>query len=111
MKINRIKNKIRSMIGLLTIMFFNANVAMATKLENSRAITGTKELLQDGSKVLLILAPLSGACFIGYYYMRRQGADETDDKKWTNKIKIAIGATVGVVLASGMLNVLISYYK
>lgn len=110
MKINRIK-KLRNMITLLVIMFFNSNIAMATSLESSRLVTGTQKLLQDASKVLLILAPVSGACFIGYFLTRMHGADETDDKKWKSRIKITVIATVGVVLASGTLNVIISYYK
>ena len=60
---------------------------------------------------LLILAPVLTACLIGYYLLRKSASDEMDTKRWDNRIKIAIISCIGVVIASGLINIIIGYYR
>ena len=46
-----------------------------------------------------------------YFCIRRSAADEMDQKKWNNRIAVAVVSCVGAVLGSATLNVIIGYYQ
>ena len=71
----------------------------------------TENLIKDVTNWLLILAPVLTACLIGYYLLRKSASDEMDTKRWDNRIKIAIISCIGVVIASGLINIIIGYYR
>ncbi len=79
-------------------------------LETSKLATGTKNLLADIQKILLMLAPIIGGVVLIYLFIRRAGADEHDKKMWDNRIKVTIISTVGAVLAVAILKIILSYY-
>ena len=65
----------------------------------------------DLTNWLLILAPTLTILLVGYYLLRKSSSDDMDGKRWDNRIKIAIICCVGVVVASGLINLIIGYYR
>lgn len=80
-------------------------------LASSKAVTGTKALLGDISNILLVVAPLVGTACIVYFAVRHGAADEMDQKKWKQRIIVAVVSIIVAVIASALINVLIGYYQ
>lgn len=98
-------------VGLvLTSLFFYTNTCFAT-LQESSIVTGTEALISDLTSWLLILAPVLTVLLVGYFFLRKAASDEMETRKWDNRIKIALISCVGVIVASGLINVIMSYYK
>lgn len=111
-KLRKLINRKRiEKVGLvLTSLFFYTNTAFAT-IQESTIVTGTEKLIGDLTSWLLILAPVLTVLLVGYFFLRKAASDEMDSKRWDNRIKVALISCVGVVVASGLINVIISYYK
>ena len=104
--------KIRKMgIMIFVAVMLFTNCCFASSIAESKLATGTENLIKDLTNWLLILAPILTAGLIGYYLLRRSASDEMDTKRWDNRIKVAIISCVGVLIASGLINVIISYYR
>lgn len=86
-------------------------ISSASSVEGSQLAIGTEKLIKDVTNWLLILAPVLTACLIGYYLLRKSASDEMDTKRWDNRIKIAVISCIGVVIASGLINIIIGYYR
>lgn len=98
-------------VGLvLTSLFFYTNTCFAT-IQESTIVTGTEKLISDLTSWLLILAPVLTILLVGYFFLRKAASDEMDSKRWDNRIKVALISCVGVIVTSGLINVIISYYK
>ena len=82
----------------------------AADFGSSILATGTKSLATDVGKYLLIIAPITGALLGVYFFIRRQAADEMDQKKWNDRIKATIISTLGAVLVSTIIVLIASYY-
>lgn len=80
-------------------------------ISSSKIATGTQQLIQDATTFLMILAPVAAGMLIIYFCIRRSAADEMDQKKWNNRITVAIVSCIGAVAGSAMLNVIIGYYQ
>jgi heme/copper-type cytochrome/quinol oxidase subunit 2 len=96
---------------LSMVAFFYSSIVYAESVQNSKLVTGTKQLFQDATAALLILAPIFGVLLIIYFLIRKSAADEVDQKKWNTRITIVVICVVGCVLASALINVIISYYQ
>ena len=46
-----------------------------------------------------------------YFCIRRGMADEMDQKKWNNRIVVAVVSCIGAVLGSATLNLILGYYQ
>lgn len=77
----------------------------------SQLAIGTQNLIQDVSNWLLILVPIVGGLCITAFAIARANADEQDKKMWTGRMKTAIISTVIGVCASGIISLVMSYYK
>ncbi len=101
--------------GLLTalLMLQNSTVAYAAGggIGNSQIAKGTEKLIQDATTWLMVLAPVVAGLLIIYFCIRRSAADEMDQKKWNNRIVVAIVSCIGAVLGSASLNIIIGYYQ
>lgn len=98
-------------VGLaLTSLFCYTNTCFAA-IQDSKVVTGTQSLINDLTSWLLILAPVLTVLLVGYFFLRKAASDEMDAKRWDNRIKIAIISCIGVVVASGLINVIMNYYK
>ena len=86
-------------------------VITSLAVQDSKIATGTQNLITDLTNWLLILAPILTVLLIGYYLLRKSSSDEMDGKRWDSRIKIAIICCVGVIVASGLINLIVGYYK
>ncbi len=46
-----------------------------------------------------------------YCLLRRNMADEMDHKKWQTRMIVSLISGVGIVVASGVIKALVSYYQ
>lgn len=86
-------------------------MSRAAAVESSALATGAKKLIADLSNWLLVLAPIAGGVLIIYCCIWRAAADETDTKKWNNRITVIIVSTIGAVVASATLNLVLGYFR
>ena len=104
--------KIRRMgIMIFVAVMLFTNYCFASSVADSKLATGTENLINDLTNWLLILAPVLTACLVGYYLLRKSASDEMDTKRWDNRIKVAVISCIGVVIASGLINIIIGYYR
>lgn len=99
------------MLVLLFTNFCFATEEGVTGIQNTVLVKGTQQLISDLTSWLLVIAPTLTILLIGYYLLRKSASDEMDGKRWDNRVKIALICCVGVVVASGLINALIGYYK
>lgn len=85
--------------------------AYATGVAGSQIAKGTEKLIQDSTTWLMVLAPVAAGLLIIYFCIRRSAADEMDQKKWNNRIMVAVISCIGAVLGSATLNIIIGYYQ
>lgn len=113
--------KYRIKLKLLSCIFFlqlNKLIVFAdTKgngaagdIASSKLVTGTIKLCNDISSALLLIAPFFGGCLLAYFFVRKNGADDTDQKQWDKRIKLTFFCVVGAFVASGVLNTVTGYY-
>ncbi len=93
-----------------TFFMFQVTNIYATSIDNSTLVTGTEELITDVTTRLLIFAPLVTVVLLIYFFIRRSGADEMDQKKWNGRIITAVISCLGAVLTSATLQILLAYY-
>ncbi|MGI6189942.1 MAG: Mbov_0395 family pilin-like conjugal transfer protein [Caldicoprobacteraceae bacterium] len=86
-------------------------VFAAPGISDSKLARGTEKLIQDVTTWLMVLAPVVTGLLIIYFCIRRAAADEMDQKKWNNRIVVAIVSCIGAVLGSATLNLIIGYYQ
>lgn len=102
-------------LNILTALFLWSNsipvYATSGGIQSSKLATGTKQLIQDATTYLMILAPIAAGMLIIYFCIRKSAADEMDQKKWNNRITVAVVSCIGAVLGSATLNVIIGYYQ
>ena len=107
------KSAYKMYIAAITVMYsvlFCKSAIAAGNFGSSIFATGTKNLAQDVGIFLLIIAPITGALLGVYFFIRRQAADEMDQKKWNDRIKATIISTLGAVLVSSAITLIASYY-
>lgn len=95
------------------IMLQSSTTAYASDgdISGSQIAKGTENLIKDATTWLMILAPVAAGLLIIYFCIRRSAADEMDQKKWNNRIVVAIVSCIGAVLGSATLNLIIGYYQ
>lgn len=107
---NKTRSKVRFFMTLF-FLFFNSTVAKANAIENSKFGTGLKNMFKDASAYLLVISPIAGALFAIYFLIRKNAADEQDQKQWNKRLITTGICVVGAVLVSGTINVIISYFQ
>ena len=110
----RLKQTVRAVgVGIATLAasFFMSVQAYAAGVEDSQIVTGTEQLIGDLTNWLMILAPVVSGLLIIYFCIRRGMADEMDQKKWNNRIVVAVVSCIGAVLGSATLNLILGYYQ
>lgn len=95
----------------LAVSFMAATPAYAADgVNGSQIVKGTEKLINDVTTWLMVLAPVVAGLLIIYFCIRRSAADEIDQKKWNNRIVVAIVSCIGAVLGSATLNLILGYY-
>lgn len=95
----------------LTVAAMTAVPASAAGVNDSQIVKGTEKLIGDVTTWLMVLAPVVAGMLIIYFCIRRSAADEMDQKKWNNRIVVAIVSCIGAVLGAATLNLILGYYK
>lgn len=109
---DKIKSKGLAVLVMMQVLFFNTPVfAIGGSVGNSKIAKGTEALIRDATTWLMILAPIVGGLLVIYFFIRRSGADEQDQKRWNNRIVTAIISVIGAVLGSAIINLIIGYYQ
>lgn len=98
-------------ISTLAASFFMSTPAYAANVQDSQIVKGTEKLIGDLTTWLMVLAPVVAGLLIIYFCIRRGMADEMDQKKWNNRIMVAVVSCIGAVLGSATLNLILGYYK
>ena len=101
----RLKQTVRAAgagIATLAASFFMSAPAYAAGVQDSQIVKGTW---------LMVLAPVVAGLLIIYFCIRRGMADEMDQKKWNNRIVVAVVSCIGAVLGSATLNLILGYYQ
>ena len=95
---------------LLTLAVLALCLTPAYGFAGSTIATGTQRLLEDVSKWLVVLSPISAGAVCVYFIIRRGMADEQEGKMWQHRIVTAIVCGVGGMLAGGIISLVSSYY-
>ena len=109
----RLRKSVRAAgVGFSTLAasFFMSAPAYAAGVEDSQIVTGTEQLIGDLTTWLMVLAPVVSGLLIIYFCIRRGMADEMDQKKWNNRIVVAVSC-IGAVLGSATLTLILGYYQ
>ena len=95
----KVVKKILEKINLIGIaMMITAQAAFADSIQDVTAwIIG----LGSGVTILMVI----------YCLLRRNMADEMDHKKWQTRMIVSLISGVGIVVASGVIKALVSYYQ
>ncbi|MCX7748227.1 MAG: hypothetical protein N2645_15275 [Clostridia bacterium] len=107
----KLRKKLSVAICLACITIASATSVFADSVSDSKIAKGTEKLMADVTTWLMVLAPVAAGLLIIYFCIRRSAADEMDQKKWNNRIVVAIVSCIGAVLGSATLNLIIGYYK
>lgn len=112
----KMRNKI-SYILVLFFLFYNKAVVLATeegsgnKIQDSKAGKGLVNLINDASLFLLVLSPIAGGLLAVYFFIRKNAADEQDQKQWNKRLIITGVCVVGAVLVTSTITVVTGYFK
>lgn len=109
--LKRNKLKVINLIIIVCCIMFLATSSYADSIQDSKPFTGFKRLLEDAGKALLVISIPVGIAVTAYCFLRRGAADEMDYKKWTTRIHVAIGSTIGAISAGAIISVVSSYFK
>jgi ABC-type molybdate transport system permease subunit len=110
-KLKRILKTASVELTALAVSVMFSIPASATGINDSKIVTGTAKLINDVTTWLMVLAPVVAGLLILYFCIRRSAADEMDQKKWNNRIVVAIVSCIGAVLGSATLNLILAYYN
>ena len=106
----KFKNKFITVFWIIQMLFLNVQNVYADGIGNSKLATGTEALITDATTWLMVIAPIVGGLLVIYFFIRRSGSDEQDQKRWNNRITTAIVSTIGAVLGSAIINLIAGYY-
>ncbi len=101
---------INGILVIFLLLIFCSN-AYAGGLEGSKFVTGTKKLLLDIGKTLVLLGIIAAGVFMSYYGVRMAAADEQDKKGWKNRIMAAAIGSIICVSAGTIITMLVKYYQ
>lgn len=107
------KRNIITMLVVVTIfcIYSNQTVIYASGLSDSKLVTGTTKLVNDGLKVLTGLIAAVGTLFEVWQAIKMQGAeDEGDVKIIKKKMKTILVCTIGGTMASALVSLIVGYY-
>lgn len=107
---NKPKKTINLIIATAFIILVKVNV-LAGNIQNDKVVTGTKKLIQDATKAIGIIGALVSVLFGIYFFIRKNMADEQDQKMWNKRITTTVICAVGIVVISGLLNTIVKYYQ
>ena len=112
--LQRCKAAGKTFLAAFAVFLLNTQTAYASGISESKLAKGTEKLIGDATTWLThcsMAAPVVAGLLIIYFCIRRSAADEMDQKKWNNRIVVAIVSCIGAVIGSATLNIIIGYYQ
>ncbi len=79
-------------------------------LQSSVLFTGTQNLFNDLTTVLLIIVPILAVLLVIIFAVAKSGSDEMDQKKWQKRINNVIICAIIACLASVIVKLILNYY-
>ncbi|WP_133966706.1 hypothetical protein [Eubacterium limosum] len=79
-------------------------------LRTSELFTGTQNLLNDISSVLLVLAPIVCIVLLVTFSILKAGANEMDEVKWGKRQRNVVICVLIAMLSSAIIKLLLGYY-
>ena len=107
----KLKKVFIAALTTVSAFFISVTAYAADDFGTSSIATGTKNLINDVTTWLLIIAPIATVLFVIYYLIRKGMADEMEHKKWNSRIITAVICGIAAVIASVTLNMLIGYFQ
>ncbi len=107
---NKIKRVFKRSISAVVVLANLMVRARAADLTNSTIGVGIRNILNDISSFGMVIGPTIGGAAAAYFLIRRSMADEQDGKMWSRRIWIAIICGVAVLLVSGIISLISSYF-
>lgn len=121
-KLRRIKSRVSFLSTLFFLFLINFNVYADPKdsdkaekagnsIETSSLGKGLKNFFNDASAYMLVLSPIIGGLFATYFFIRKNAADEQDQKQWNKRLIVTGVCVIGAVVVSGTINVITGYFQ
>lgn len=85
--------------------------AVATTIQNSTFVKGTKKLFKDGSSALLIIIPVAVVVACLWHLFQLQGAEENETPNIKKKIKQKIIAGIFAEAFDATFTLILNYYS
>jgi heme/copper-type cytochrome/quinol oxidase subunit 2 len=108
--LNRVKSKATVPLTLL-FLWISKSPAYANAISDSPIGKGLVKMFNDASVFLLILSPITGGLFALYFLIRKNAADEQDQKQWNKRLITTGVCVVGAVLVSVVINLVTGYFQ
>lgn len=109
------KEKVIKILTTVSLLVFNIQLicinTYAAGIGDSKLFTGTKKLFNDMKAPLIGLSAGIAIVLIVYFLIRIKMSDEQDAKIYKKRIVTVVACCIGIVLASSLLTVILSYYK
>lgn len=102
-RLKRFRKTAVAAVCSLSVVLMSAVPASAAGLQDSEIVKGTEKLIGDVTTWLMVLAPVVAGMLIIYFCIRRAAADEVDQKKWNNRIVVAVVSCIGAVPLSCLI--------
>lgn len=111
--IKKINDKVVSFYALVVSMIvMKTNLVFATDLMKNPITQGAKQMLQDASKVVMLLATVATPFFIALYQFKKKASDdEMEGKQYDKKTKAVILCYILIMSAGVIVNVVTHYFK
>lgn len=93
------------------IILFTVNRVCADGIQNTALATGTRQLIEDVTSWMVGIGVVVTVLMVVYCLIRRNMADEMDHKKWQQRMIVSLVSGIGVIAATSVINVLVSYYQ
>ncbi len=106
-----LREKIKKIMLTAMAVMLTLTQTVSANIAGSKIATGTVKLVADATSWLLVIAPSISILLIIYYLIRKGMSDEMEHKKWNSRIVVTIVSCIGAVVASVLINVLVSYYQ
>jgi heme/copper-type cytochrome/quinol oxidase subunit 2 len=105
------KSKVMYLLTLLFLLSNTTIVKASNPIAESKAGKGFLNLINDASLFLLVCSPIVGGLFAVYFLIRKNAADEQDQKQWNKRLTITGFCVVGAVLVTSTITVVTGYFK
>ncbi|WP_302822671.1 hypothetical protein [Eubacterium callanderi] len=79
-------------------------------LRESVLFTGTQNLLNDLTTILLVLAPIIAIVLLIVFSILKSGANEMDEVKWGKRQRNVVICLIVAMLASTIIKLILNYY-